>query len=64
MIFGDVKQIPNSTELQIEVSVTDEGIGISEEDQTRVFQGFLRTKNQESKSMNQYGNGIGLSFCK
>ena len=37
---------------------------MSEEDQKCVFEGLLKTKNLESKIMNPYGNGIGLSICK
>ena len=48
----------------LKVSVADKGIGMSEYDQTRVFQNFYRTRNIESISMNPYGNGIGLSLCK
>ena len=52
------------SDLILEVSVNDEGIGMSEYDQNRVFQNFFKTRNTESKSMNPYGNGIGLSLCK
>ena len=48
----------------LEVKVTDEGIGISEQDQSRIFDNFFKTRNTESRIMNPYGNGIGLSLCK
>ena len=50
--------------LILEVTVTDEGIGISEQDQSRIFDNFFKTRNTESRSLNPYGNGIGLSLCK
>jgi len=31
---------------------------------SKVFDGFLKTQNPESKSLNPYGNGIGMSLCK
>ena len=46
------------------VSVEDEGIGMSPEDVARVFNGPLLHLNSERESLNPYGNGIGLSFCK
>ena len=48
----------------LEVTIKDEGIGMSADEAASVFDGFYQTKNQESKRMNLYGNGIGLSFCK
>ena len=48
----------------LEVVVADEGIGMSDDEASNVFEGFLVTRNHESKSLNPYGNGIGLSFCK
>ena len=46
------------------VAVSDEGIGMKEDEVNRVFDGFLSRRNQLSQSLNPYGNGIGLSFCK
>jgi signal transduction histidine kinase len=40
--------------------VADTGIGISKEDQEKVFEPFFRTKN----ASNYKGYGIGLSICK
>ena len=48
----------------IQVSVKDEGIGLSEQEVRDVFNTSFKTRNAESKSLNPYGNGIGLSFCK
>ena len=48
----------------VEISVTDEGIGMSQDEANRVFEGSLKTGNDESKKLNPYSNGIGLSICK
>ena len=52
------------TEHMVEISVTDEGIGMSQDEANRVFEGSLKTGNDESKKLNPYSNGIGLSICK
>lgn len=59
-----VNPVEGSEDLILQVVVKDEGIGMSDEDQNRVFEGFLKTSNIESRNMNPYGNGIGLSLCK
>ena len=52
-------------EYVLEVSVTDEGIGMTEEECEKVFDGRLdNTRNLESKRLNPYGNGVGLPLCK
>lgn len=43
-------------------SVQDTGIGISPEDQVRIFQDFFRTN--EAKAMERQGTGLGLSIVK
>lgn len=48
-----------TTDLQI--CIEDNGIGIPEEDLTKVFDRFYQSKNDITKSQ---GNGIGLSFTK
>ena len=45
---------------QAKVSVTDKGIGISEEDQEHLFSTFFRGKN----AMNIQGTGMGLHIVK
>lgn len=50
--------------LLLEVSVLDEGIGMTAHEQLHVFDGFYETTNADSKALNPNGNGIGLHFCK
>lgn len=44
------------------VSVTDDGIGMSPEDCTRVFDEFYRARNERTASIT--GTGLGLSLVK
>lgn len=46
----------------IEVLIQDTGIGISEEDQKKLFQDFFRIKNEHTQSIP--GSGLGLSIVK
>jgi PAS domain S-box-containing protein len=50
----------NVTNGQAKVSVADEGIGISEEDQEHLFSSFFRGKN----AINIQGTGLGLHIVK
>jgi two-component system sensor histidine kinase EvgS len=46
------------------IEVIDNGIGLSQQDQEKLFQPFFQTTNIKSKRMNPNGNGLGLSICK
>lgn len=47
---------------QIRISVKDTGIGLAEEDISRLFQEFVRIKNEKTKAIS--GSGLGLSIMK
>ena len=46
------------------VYVKDQGIGMSKEEMKRVFEPFFSSSNTQSKKLNFYSNGVGLSICK
>ena len=59
---GDIHVAARLEGRNIVVEVTDTGIGISEEDLSKVFSTFFRTS--EAKSMEKIGTGLGLSIAK
>jgi len=59
---GKVDFIIRQKNDMIEIIVEDTGIGISEEDQQKLFQEFMRIKNQKTQQIS--GSGLGLSILK
>ncbi|GAA5147224.1 hypothetical protein GCM10023340_19310 [Nocardioides marinquilinus] len=47
---------------EVEIAVADEGIGISEADQERLFTEFFRSTNPQAVA--RPGTGLGLTICK
>jgi signal transduction histidine kinase/CheY-like chemotaxis protein/ligand-binding sensor domain-containing protein/AraC-like DNA-binding protein len=56
------KEILTEGERKAEFVVSDNGIGISEEDKSKIFDRFFKVKNPDT--MNRQGAGIGLSIVK
>jgi|LAHS01.1.fsa_nt_gb ligand-binding sensor domain-containing protein/AraC-like DNA-binding protein len=54
--------ISQNDEKTIQISVTDDGIGIKEEDRKRVFDRFYQSRQTEDAHLT--GTGIGLNLCK
>jgi PAS domain S-box-containing protein len=49
---------------QVTVLVTDTGIGIRDEDQTRLFEAFYRVPQREGEAARPRGAGLGLALVK
>lgn len=59
---GKVDISIKKSETEIVIIVKDTGIGMSEEEQTKLFQDFVRIKNTKTKNI--AGTGLGLSILK
>jgi signal transduction histidine kinase len=59
---GEVKCILKEEDKSVKISVSDTGIGMSEEDISKLFQEFVRIKNEKTKAIS--GSGLGLSIIK
>lgn len=53
---------PLGNHLDLEISVTDTGIGIHQEDLSRLFERFEQDDNSSTRKQN--GTGLGLAICK
>ena len=54
----------HNTNVGVNIKVTDEGLGVSEEDREHLFKVFFKTKDETSKRMNQGSHGLGLNICQ
>ena len=54
--------IPRPT-VQLEISITDSGIGIKQEDMSKLFKLFGKVGGRQSNSINPQGIGLGLTIC-
>jgi signal transduction histidine kinase len=57
-----VDEVTYKSELGLRMQIKDEGIGISEEEQKKIFQPFYRAEHVVSEQIK--GNGIGLSLVE
>lgn len=55
---GEVKVVASADQSFVTIRVSDTGMGISAEDQQKLFQKFFRVKNQETEKIT--GTGLGL----
>jgi signal transduction histidine kinase len=59
---GRVTVAADETEEEIQITVTDEGLGIDRRDLDRIFEKFFRCEDEEVRK--RTGNGLGLSLAK
>ncbi|WP_456408659.1 ATP-binding response regulator [Caldithrix abyssi] len=59
---GKVEVILKESDSQVIIQVSDTGIGMTPEEQSRLFQEFVRIKNEQTR--NVLGSGLGLSIVK
>jgi len=59
---GEVRIIARETDEGIEISISDDGIGIAEKDQTEIFERFRQLDSSTTRKY--FGIGIGLSLVK
>ena len=59
---GRVEVILKNETDGITITVSDTGIGMSQEDTARLFEDFVRIKNEQTRNI--LGSGLGLSIVK
>ena len=59
---GNVDVILEADQKNIKITVTDSGIGMTEEETKKLFNEFFRVKNEQTKNIT--GSGLGLSIVK
>ncbi len=52
----------HDSEDYVTISVRDNGIGISEDKLSKIFEGFYQVRSESAKSLNPNGAGIGLDY--
>jgi CheY-like chemotaxis protein len=62
IVANAAKEIVNSEEIKIEISVRDSGIGIPTEKQNRLFEAFMQADSSTTRKFG--GSGLGLNLSK
>ena len=59
---GSVDCTIREMENSLEITVTDTGIGMTQQEMDKLFQDFVRIKNEKTRNIT--GSGLGLSIVK
>ncbi len=51
-------------QVQVQITVQDFGLGISDEDKKNLFQPYFKTSDKASRLANSKSHGLGLSICQ
>jgi len=54
----------SSDDIELQIKVIDEGIGIPKEDLPNIFNPFFKSSDPAVLNKNSYGNGLALSICQ
>ena len=60
---GKITLLGKVTPEEVEFSVKDTGVGLSEKDASQIFVRFYQGDNQQKNNVNSPGTGIGLALC-
>lgn len=63
-ISVDIVAITPGNNISLQVMVTDQGIGLNQQDRENLFKPYFRSSSAENLAMNLKSNGIGLYLSK
>ena len=64
MKLATIPDFESDGRFKIYVSVTDQGIGLSQNEVENVFKLNWRSSNEVSRNLNSHGSGLGLFICQ
>jgi two-component system sensor histidine kinase RstB len=50
--------------VQVKIMVTDDGVGMNEEDRKNLFKPYFKATDTASRQLNKHSYGLGLSICQ
>ena len=59
---GEVKVVLRETDKEVQIKITDNGVGLKDEDTDRLFDRFYQGHNSDTLGLQ--GTGIGLNLCR
>ena len=62
-VIVKIKTISKNEFVEVSISVQDFGLGIKDEEKSKIFQPYFRTGDKLSKRLNINSHGLGLYIC-